>query len=82
MFFFHFSYIKFHLPLIAAGVFHDTFSTIRTTPLVLYPSLNTKQFDLYQELIVKEKFDKFTFVSINRYTADKAFIRCLDTNSI
>ncbi|MEM7363482.1 MAG: hypothetical protein AAF525_05625, partial [Pseudomonadota bacterium] len=61
-----------------AGVFRDTFATLRdaVAPTVLYPSLNTKQFDEFKAGFGEEEEEKdaggvFTFLSINRYERKK-----------
>ena len=51
------------------GIFHDTFKRLTIEPDVLYPSLNTKQFDV--EIQPENYGDTFTFLSINRYERKK-----------
>lgn len=57
-------------------IFKQTFSTLKTTPAVLYPSLNTEYFDKLVEIGNNEfphVFDANTivFLSINRYDRKK-----------
>ena len=64
-------------PSLSAGVFHDTFTSLRVVPEVLYPSLNVAQFD--RKVPEPEKSgsdltsddDPFVFLSINRYERKK-----------
>lgn len=57
-------------------IFKQTFSTLKTTPAVLYPSLNTEYFDKLTEIDVNEfplVFDTnaIVFLSVNRYDRKK-----------
>lgn len=55
-----------------AGVFHDTFKRLNVQPEVLYPSLNTAQFEVgvpVKHAVADE--DTINFLSINRYERKK-----------
>ena len=54
---------------VPGGIFHDTFKRLNVEPDVLYPSLNTSQFDT--EVEVTDFGDTYTFLSINRYERKK-----------
>eukprot|EP00095_Tigriopus_kingsejongensis_P001632 maker-scaffold121_size336169-snap-gene-0.14 protein:Tk01632 transcript:maker-scaffold121_size336169-snap-gene-0.14-mRNA-1 annotation:"hypothetical protein BRAFLDRAFT_70178" len=58
-----------------AGVFHDTFKRLNIQPEVLYPSLNTCQFEVGfsggPQGHSGEDRETFTFLSINRYERKK-----------
>jgi alpha-1,3/alpha-1,6-mannosyltransferase len=59
-----------------AGVFCDTFKSIRRRPQVLYPSLNFESFDRecvnsLSSVIGTDKKVDFVYLSINRYERKK-----------
>jgi len=62
-----------------AGIFQDTFLSLKTRPLVLYPSLNFDSFDRpidptcgrLETVIADYNSDSFVFLSINRYERKK-----------
>lgn len=61
-----------------AGIFQDTFLSLKIRPLVLYPSLNFDTFDrptdqMYglENVILDYTPDSFVFLSINRYERKK-----------
>ena len=56
-----------------AAVFRRTFRSLRDSvePEVLHPSLDTRKFDTYAEVVDAEPFPEFTFLSINRYERKK-----------
>ena len=60
-----------------ADVFKETFTTIKFSPKVLYPSLNTNKFDEYknQSLSNSESLEQFSgkkiFLSLNRFERKK-----------
>ena len=67
-----------------AGVFHDSFKSIKIVPDVVYPSLNTKTFDmgLAQEISTLEHQktpETFLLLSINRYERKKNLNLALKT---
>jgi hypothetical protein len=55
-------------------VFRKTFTSLKTEPTVLYPSLNTAKFDEYiaqaDEKLLRSK-KRVEFLSINRYERKK-----------
>jgi len=67
-----------------AGVFHDSFKSIKIVPDVVYPSLNTKTFDkgLAQEISTLEHQktpETFLLLSINRFERKKNLNLALKT---
>ena len=59
-----------------AGIFHDTFKSVKLRPEVLYPSLNFEAFDVphnmsLDTIIGLHDANRFVFLSINRYERKK-----------
>ncbi len=54
-----------------AGVFRRTFPGISAAPEVLHPSLDTRKFDTYADVLSTEPFEEITFLSVNRYERKK-----------
>ena len=60
-----------------ASIYRETFRSLKTTPFVLYPSLNFETFDQpidprgLETVIEDYNQDSFIFLSINRYERKK-----------
>lgn len=59
-----------------ANVFRDTFSSIKVTPTVLYPSINTKAFEHAEKnpltsIVPNISDNSFVFLSVNRFERKK-----------
>ena len=68
-----------------AGVFRDTFKRLHVQPAVLYPTMNTDEFDSTTPLAISQILTKefpdggFLFLSINRYERKKNLKLALDS---
>ena len=68
----------------AAGIFHDTFTSLNIVPDVVYPSLHTKAFDEelsqhHSTLDHQKESETFLLLSINRYERKKNLPLALKT---
>ena len=71
----------------SAGVFQDSFKSLRSVPDVVYPSLYTKSFDdglaQHKSTLAHQKVpDTFLLLSINRYERKKNLELALKTLGI